>query len=533
MRVDLPTGKRPGWELDVTEEEFEPASVSESCVVLQSLRQSRDQWMYFAFPRFSGRVRGKPDIVPPPHTIQFRGRCQIEIGPHIFSETSFYEVQYLPPVPPPTPAWQPSQYSYAPHGQQNAHAASQTPATQHTTSPLLSSLSSMSSISPALINRVNGAAANNPTLANLLQLAAAGKGSPEQLQTLGLLIQSLATGESPEALSSAANLAQSSVQPYPPPAPVPPAPAPTPPKEFDLVFQYYDTSHERWILPRGPVICEKVADTRTPSLTYDIVLTIALQPSNVAQPSVGNAENPSSQVVVIRLKRPPPAIWETIWGWVGGEEKLNANRKILDDLKKQTERLYLAHRIPDNTLLTQLRNATASNYVMKPIKPGPVVTPKPKRKPAQRKPAQPVPASQSQNALPASGPTFQISKMVLATPSTSSPTTAPSSTVGQPEPKRIKVARPKPGPLLEIRCVSCQQTDVPLILGGRFCRPCVDSGKATTVYVPYKPQPSYDAQQNIPVAPVYAQQRNYAQAQAPPPNSTFINAVPPPNPPSG
>ncbi|KAJ7246316.1 hypothetical protein B0H12DRAFT_1126667 [Mycena haematopus] len=494
-----------------------------SCVVLQSLRQSRDQWMYYAFPKFSGRVRGKPDTVPPPHTIQFRGRCQIEIGPHIFSETSFYEVQYLPAAPAATPSFIPSQYSYASYGQQNPHAASQTPVTQHTTSPLLSSLSSITSISPALINQVNAAAASNPTLANLLQLAAAGKGSPEQLKTLGLLIQSLANPESSEALSSAANLAQSSVQPFPQPVP-----ATTSVKEFDLVFQYYETSHERWILPRGPVICEKVADTRTPSssLTYDIVLTMALQlPPNATQPSVGNTRIPSSQVVVIRLKRPPPAIWETIWGWVGGEEKLNANRKILDDLKKQTERVYLAHRIPDNSLLTQLRNATTSNYVMKSIQPGPVVAARTKRKPAQRKAAQP-----AQNSPQASGSTFQISKAPVASTSTTSvpPITAPDSTTGQPEPKRIKVSRPKPGPLVEIRCVSCQQTDVPLILGGRFCRPCVDSGKATTVYVPYRPpQSSHQVHQNIPVAPVYAQQRNYTQAASQP--SGTSNAVLPSN----
>ncbi|KAF7347655.1 SWR1 complex subunit swc3 [Mycena venus] len=380
MPVDLPTGKRPGWELDAAEDEEERASVLDSCVVLQSLRQSRDQWMYFAFPRFSGRVRGKPDAVPPPHTIQFRGRCQIEIGPHIFEETSFYEVQYLAPAPAPSfiqSPWQSSPYGYTPYGQQNAQAAIQTPVAQHPASPLLSSLSSMTSISPALINQVNAAAASNPTLANLLQLAAAGKGTPEQLKTLGLLIQSLATTESSESLSSAANLAQSSTQPY-----TPPAPATTSVKEFDLVFQYHETSHERWILPRGAVICEKVADPRTPSLTYDIVLTMALQLPKAVQPST-EAVEADPQVVTIRLKRPQPAIWEMIWKWVGGEEKLNENRKTLDKLKKQTERVYLAHRIPENSLLTQLRNATASTYVMKSIKPGPVVAPRPKR---QRKP---------------------------------------------------------------------------------------------------------------------------------------------------
>lgn len=52
------------------------------------------------------------------------------------------------------------------------------------------------------------------------------------------------------------------------------------------------------------------------------------------------------------------------------------------------------------------------------------------------------------------------------TPTTAVP--AQSSTTGEPDAKRIKVAKPKPAtPLVAIRCVSCQQTDVPLILGGR------------------------------------------------------------------
>ncbi|KAJ6575329.1 hypothetical protein B0H19DRAFT_1128177 [Mycena capillaripes] len=497
--------------------------------------------MYFVFPRFSGRVRGKPDPVPPPHTLQFRGRCQIEIGPHTFSETSFYEAQYHPPAPPPTPAfiqspWQSSQYTgYVPYGHPNPNpnpqAASQTPAVQHT-SPLLSSLTSMTAITPSLINQVNAAAASSPTLANLLHLAAAGQGSPEQLKTLGLLIQSLAAPESQQALSSAANLMKSSA-----PAPAPPyPPVVLAPKEFDLVFQYYETSYERWILPRGPVICEKVADTRTPDLSYDIVLTMALQPPRVPRSSgeVVDLEKPSSQVVTIRLKRPPPAVWETIWRWVGGEEKLKENRIILDDLKKQTERVYLAHRIPQNSLLTQLQNATASSYVMKSIKPGPVVVPKPKRKPAQRKPAQPTPAVQPQTAPQASGSAAAVAVPIPATsslnPATPSPAPRPSAS-SQPEPKRRKVSKPsKPiTPVAQIRCVSCQQTDVPLILGGRFCRPCVDSGKATTIYVPYRhPQAQYQAQQNppayaqpqqnIPVAPVYAPTSSQSGSSLPNPN---------------
>ncbi|KAJ6621152.1 hypothetical protein B0H10DRAFT_1790444, partial [Mycena sp. CBHHK59/15] len=454
-----------------------------SCVVLQSLRQSREQWMYLVFPRFSGRVRGKSDTVPPPHTIQSRGRCQIEIGPHIFSDTTFFEVQYMTPTTAPTPPF----LNHRGNRLRTAPIHQNAPAIQHSTSPLLSSLTSVTTITPALINQVNSAAASNPTLANLLQLAAAGKASPEQLKTLGLLIQSLAVPESSEALTSAANLMKSTPQAYPS------AFTDTSVKDFDLVFQFQETSYERWILPRGPVICEKVADTRTTEFAYDIVLTLALQLPGLSQgpPEVANTDKSASQVVSIRLKRPPPAIWETIWRWVGGEEKLNENRIILDNLKKQTQRLYLAHRLPQNALLTQLQSAAAPNFLMKSIKPSPVTATKAKRKPVQRKPAQ--------NVLPGYPQAGSRTQSL-------GPNTAP-------EPKRRKISKTKQNvtPISPIRCVSCGDADIPLLLGGRelltsfrllinntisegFCRPCVDSGKGTAVYVPYRPpQQTYQA----------------------------------------
>ncbi|KAJ7225264.1 hypothetical protein GGX14DRAFT_349087 [Mycena pura] len=440
--------------------------------------------MNSAFPRFSGRARGKQlDTVPPPHTIQSRGRCQIEIGPHVFSETSFYEVQYLPPasVPASAPSFIHSSWQSSPYGGYTTYGTPQAlpQSTTTNTNPLLSSLNSVTSITPALINRVNAAAASNPTLANLLQVAAAGRASAEQLKTLGLLIQSLAVPESAQALLSAANLSNSSAtaQSH--------SQAPTTTvKDFDLVLQYYETSYERWILPRGPVICEKVADTRTVELAYDIALTLALQLPQ-AQGSTSTTDKPPPQVVTIRLKRPPPAIWETIWRWVGGEEKLNENRTILENFKNQTDRVYLAHRLPHNTLLTQLQTAASSNYIMKPIKPGPVVIPR--RRPAQRKPSQPASAAQA----------------------------APQAT--------NSAATPKQGtPVVEIRCMSCRQTDVPLILGGRFCRPCVDTGKATTVYVPYRPPQPYQVQQNVTIP---AQPRAPTQPNPPsaPPSTPRLN----------
>jgi len=64
---------------------------------------------------------------------------------------------------------------------------------------------------------------------------------------------------------------------------------------------------------------------------------------------------------------------------------------------------------------------------------------------------------------------------------------AESSQGGASTPKRKRSSQPKASPVSKkIACVSCGQTDVPLMMGGRFCRPCVETGK--TGGVPTVPQ---------------------------------------------
>src|SRR5882757_7747807 len=176
---------------------------------------ARDRWLFRTFPKFSSKARGNktPDVVPPPHTIQTRGKCDLAIGPHIFTDTTIYEVHYLSQGPVPSsntasnPVWQ-TNVSLAgpqPYNQSSVTSQSSTPSAPSTTpdiadpqnvaTPLISSLADVTSITPVLINRVNTAASANPILSNLLQLAAAGHASPDQLKTLGLLIQSLANME--------------------------------------------------------------------------------------------------------------------------------------------------------------------------------------------------------------------------------------------------------------------------------------------------------------------------------------------------
>jgi hypothetical protein len=85
---------------------------------------------------------------------------------------------------------------------------------------------------------------------------------------------------------------------------------------------------------------------------------------------------------------------------------------------------------------------------------------------------------------------------------------------GTPSPKRKRSSQPKPGSVSKkIACVSCGQTDVPLMMGGRkcscdarerrantsvgFCRPCVDGGK-TGNEVATSPQDATVAQATTP-----------------------------------
>ncbi|KAG7452357.1 uncharacterized protein BT62DRAFT_1071504, partial [Guyanagaster necrorhizus] len=481
--IDLPVGSKPRWEVEKHDGDEDLKSVSESFVLCQSLRQSRDRWLSF-FPKFSSRSRGgkTADISPPTHTIQSRGTCDLEVGPHIFPGTTFLEVHYLSSQPQPqsqaSQSYQPYQSigsSSAPwtsYGNSYTTNAPKTPPPQpndsQSSAPLLSSLSSVTIITPALIHQVNSAASSNPTLANLLQLAAAGKASPDQLQTLGLLIQSLA--HSPAVISQ-------NVMPLPP---HPPPPA----KEFDIVFEFQETSSERWILPRGRAVCERKIDSGVTDTAYDIMITTYLSPMSDSTVAATPTDD-KGEVVTFRLIKAPLSLWDMVSRWGGGEEKMRESRVFLDELmKNRPHRSYLGHQLSPGSLLTQLQNANTSSYTMKLLKPSQSSGTRSRRKPAQRK--------SSTVTIPANTPAVSPMQGIHPNPLLSAPSTGPP--VPTPSPAPVHVPAPAPGPkppkrprmtaprpvaqLPQIRCMSCGQTDVPLILGGRFCRPCVDGGKA-------------------------------------------------------
>ena len=146
------------------------------------------------FPKFSSKVRGKHQPEgsnAQPHTTRLIGKCDLEIGPYIFYDTAFHEVQYaVEPAKVPT-------YQYT-QGTQSTFAAAPPSAfvpssSPNAASPFMSSLESSIEITPHLIGQVNAAASSNPVLQNLLHAAAHNTASLDQLKTLAALIQSLAT----------------------------------------------------------------------------------------------------------------------------------------------------------------------------------------------------------------------------------------------------------------------------------------------------------------------------------------------------
>ncbi|KAL6298698.1 hypothetical protein BKA93DRAFT_40211 [Sparassis latifolia] len=410
--VKLPVGPMPGWELeDNNGEGRELRSVAESLVVLQSLRESRRRWLSSIFPKFSTKPRGgkPPDVVPPPHTIKAHGRYDLTIGPHTFPNTAFYEVHYIPqPVSAPAPTLHPT------------HFLSQGTSMQQLPGTSVPAVAGQSFnmqptpevfVTPDLISQVNAASLSNPTLANLLQMAASGRATPDQMKTLGLLIQSL----------GAANLA------------APPLASPTPTqvsytrRDFDIVIEFTERPSDKWVFPRGPVVCERTKTNET---------------STAILSNGGIAASVQQDVVTFYLSKVPRTLWDVLITWSGGEQGMEDSRRRLVEISaKAAPRTYLQHRLPEGPLISQIQSVVTP-YATKPI--APVHADRTKRKAATRKVTIDTTGSMGGNTSKRRQPS---------------------------KPKAI--AQPPP-----IACRSCGQTDVPLMMGGRYCRTCIEAGKA-------------------------------------------------------
>jgi hypothetical protein len=130
---------------------------------------------------------------------------------------------------------------------------------------------------------------------------------------------------------------------------------------------------------------------------------------------------------------------------------------LIDQNQDQTDRVYLGHRLSQGSLLNQLQTVslnwlslshraeqpyqlTAPTFNLKTLKSGPTTTTRAKRTTSRK-------TDSSASKKPDN---------VVHSPS--KPTSL----------KRRKLSQPQLGPVpIQIQCITCKQTDVPLILGGR------------------------------------------------------------------
>ncbi|KAH7880894.1 uncharacterized protein C8R40DRAFT_1164332 [Lentinula edodes] len=476
--IQLETGSDRGWETKKGEEVLQ--SVAESHVLAFSLQRSRERWLTSVLPKFSSKVKkgfkaGSDTSSPPPHSLHLRGKCEVQIGPHIFPNTTFYEAIYLPTY----------------HSNQGLISTSYASTTPSALEPTMAT--------PALIDQINAAAATNPILASLLQLANAGQATPDQLHMLSITIRSLAANPLPASQYSSLNAQNSSAL----------STTPESNKEFDLVIEF-EASSNRFIFPRGTTVCERVSGSEDIVVTSYIQLQNSSSMQKITEESQGQS---SSQYRMLRLSLhgASESLWDSLNRWAGGEDIMNANRKTLNQLKgKQPRKTYLAYRLPEGLLLDHIKAAVSAPYPMKALKPpASLLKSRRIRKPVTKTPqelerssldtqtnAKPPRRKRSAAELNAAldlaaaitgagsvanySLTQSSHSSALPTPSALTDT---STHAAPPPPKKrkqrttLKSEYQSQPAATEIKCRSCQATDVPLMLGGRFCRPCVEAGR--------------------------------------------------------
>lgn len=269
---------------------------------LNDIHLAREKWLGSTFPRFSAKSRGgrPPATQPPPHTIRAHGRYDLSIGPHIFPNTAIYEVHYIPQGP-----------------QQVQPAAGPPPPSQPQEAV----------VTPTLISQVNAAAESNPILSRLLHTAAAGRATPEEINTLGILIRSLGISAEPAP---------------PPPVAVPSAPVapPQPVKEFDIVIEFQERTTDRWVFPRGITTIEPSLPEPNALHKRDLLMNVALPfPPNISTTEKGSQDEPTpvhepTRVVTFRWVGVPPSVHEMVVRWIGGEAKITENMHNLENIVK-------------------------------------------------------------------------------------------------------------------------------------------------------------------------------------------------------
>lgn len=298
------------------------------------LLAARNRWLSSAFPKFSAKARGgkPPEVVPPPHSIKAHGRFDVRIGPHIFPDTTFYEVYYLPDIAAgrETSSGQAPTF-HAPRAKEPQRTDVLPSTAQVAVSALSSSLEvrkdfSDSSVTPDLVLQVSTAAATDPVLKDLLQLAGSDKASPEQKKTLADLIRSMGTASKPISLQSppAGTSAHASGIPSRSSAPLRRV------HDFDIVIEFQEKPSDRWIVPRGSAVCERL---NTHPLS-DILLSISIPALEHLQAESHEKadETMTPQIVNMRISNVSLGLWELLFRWVGGEEGIAKGRDALRNI---------------------------------------------------------------------------------------------------------------------------------------------------------------------------------------------------------
>ena len=204
---------------------------------------------------------------------------------------------------------------------------------------------------------MNSAASSNPILANLLQLAAAGLATSDQLKTLGLLIQSLASSENTQSVPGSLSTLDG-LQAIPSGATTAQVSSTAPVRPFDLVIEFHETSYERWIFPRGPVTYERIPlDTSS----FDTILKARLPfgrnrtlDAPATDPLLQDDFEESAQVVAFRAINTPLSLWDTITRWAGDQQRMEESKRILAAIVK----LYLYSHLPIPKLLQESYTAS-------------------------------------------------------------------------------------------------------------------------------------------------------------------------------
>ncbi|KAK7695188.1 hypothetical protein QCA50_002378 [Cerrena zonata] len=302
-------------------------------------------------------------------------------------------------------------------------------------------------VTPELVQHMDSAAASNPTLLKLVQEVAAGHATQNQKETLELLLQTFKStpGEvsQPQPSTGVINFS------------APQTASRTP--DFDIVLDFNDKPGDRWIFPRGPVNIQPIRGHQGEDLIVNAVLPF---PSTLDE-----ASGKYKEIVAFRFAGVMFTVHDLMNRWVGGHEKAVEYTRVLNEIAaKWPKRQFLQHQLPPGLLLDQLKAAVTPNFAMKSIKPS-NDNARNKRRAPRRSTAQ----ATATNATPQQSAQPRASPSEGRTTSDETPAKRRKSNAANLQASTTTI---------QIACHSCGQTDVPLMMGGRYCRPCIDSGKA-------------------------------------------------------